>query len=504
MHFSEGIDMPADVIASVVKNLVDVVGRIGARPGAPESEALQRRYLVYMGVLMSFGGIFWGTFAFKLGLKVESLIPFGYTVITCLNFLVFQRTRRFAQARLVQVFISLALPFLYQWVLGGFHASGNIMIWAMVALFGSLIFSSARHAVVWLGLFIVLTVVSAAIDPIVAKMPAAAVAEKVQEYANIANIITVCGITFGLTIALVSGHQKTNERLELANNQIVELNLRLSEREANLSKRTLELSESLEALKSTQLELIRSEKLASLGGLVAGVAHEINTPLGVAVTAGSLAREAVEEMMKQVESNQVKRSVLLGRLADAHEALTTLEANIERGAALIRNFKTVSVDQTADTVRTFELSDYIGEIISSLSPLIKKSSLFIRIDATEPVEVRTRAGALSQVVTNLITNAIHHAFDPGAHGELAFSVSRIGDRAQLIVQDNGKGMSRDVVEHVFDPFFTTRGGRGGSGLGLFIVHNLVTEGLGGTVRLESSSGNGAKFTLEFPLNCRCS
>jgi signal transduction histidine kinase len=456
-----------------------------------------------MGVLMSFGGLFWGTLALVLGLWLESLIPFGYAIVTTLNFALFHRTLAFERARLLQVFISMLLPFCFQWVLGGFHSSGATMLWAMVALFGSLIFSSARHGLIWLGLFIGLTILSAAIDNQVMQLPAAATAGAIRDYAMLANLIMVCGITFGLTISLMSGRQKTNERLEAANAQILELNAQLSEREANLSKRTLELSESLDALKSTQRELVRSEKLASLGGLVAGVAHEINTPLGVAVTAGSLAREAVEEMMQQVEGNQVKRSALLGRLGDAREALVTLEANIQRGAALIRNFKTVSVDQTADTVRTFELSSYLGEIISSLSPLVKRSNLFIRVEAEDLVEVRTRAGALSQIVTNLVTNAIHHAFDPQAQGELSFTVSRVGDRARLIVQDNGKGMSPEVVEHVFDPFFTTQRGRGGSGLGLFIVHNLVTEGLSGSIRLESSSGNGTKFTLEFPLDCGC-
>jgi hypothetical protein len=189
--------------------LIAALGRIGADPSAQEGEALQRRYLVYMGVLMSLGGLMWGGLAVGLGLYPESAIPFGYTLITAVNFTVYHRTvvglrtrfggtvvglrtrfggtvvglrtrfvrtvvglrtrfggtRAFERARFVQVLISLLLPFAFQWVLGGFHPSGAIMLWATVALFGSLIFSSARHGLVWLGLFIALTIVSGLIDP---------------------------------------------------------------------------------------------------------------------------------------------------------------------------------------------------------------------------------------------------------------------------------------------------------------------------------------------------
>jgi signal transduction histidine kinase len=485
------------------RKLIELLGRIGADPAAPETEALQRRYLVYMGVLMSLGGLIWGGLALGLGLYLESVIPFGYTVITTVNFTFYHRTMAFERARFVQVLISLLLPFCFQWVLGGFHASGDIMLWAMVALFGSLIFSSARDGLVWLGLFIALTVVSAIIDPWVAQLPAARIAAKIQDYAIIANLIVVCSITFGLTIALMSGRQQTTERLEAANAQISKLNAQLSEREANLSRRTHELSQSLEALRSTQRELVRSEKLASLGSLVAGVAHEINTPLGVAVTASSLAREAVEQISEDVDKNQIKRSALVSRLNHAREALAMLETNIQRGASLVRNFKTVSVDQTADTVRTFDLATYLEEILSSLAPLTRKAGISVRIDNVSSPVVTTRAGALSQVITNLVSNAVNHAFDPSAPGELCFTVREETGRAIIVAKDNGVGMSREIAEHVFDPFFTTRGGRGGSGLGLFIVHNLVTEGLGGQVTLETNPGQGAMFTLDFPTDCGC-
>lgn len=500
-------------MTNLASGILAAVDAIGAVPGATEEEDLQRRYLVYMGVLMSFGGVMWGAAALALGLWVQSSIPLGYVAITAVNLSALHASRNIARARLLQVLASLLLPFLFQWALGGFVASGVVMLWSLVALFGSLLFSDARSGWFWLALFGGLTVVSGLVDPAVSSLPVAGTMAPLGSVGLVVNLLAVCGVTFGLTIALMSGRRRLMDNLVAATSKIANLNQALSERvrereqavseltamEADLRRKTDELVSSLETLRSAQRELVRSEKLASLGGLVAGLAHEINTPLGVAVTAASLVRESVDGVRRQVEGPQVRRAALLEGLIAAQEAVATLEINIQRAAGLIRHFKTVSVDQTGDNVRALEIGSYLEEVLASLAPLLKRSRLAVRVDCPEPVPATTHPGALAQMVTNFVTNALHHAFDPDQDGELRFSVRSDAGRARLEVHDNGRGMPAEVAEKAFEPFFTTRGSSGGSGLGLFIVHNLVTEGLGGSISLESEPGRGTTFRVDFPL-----
>jgi PAS domain S-box-containing protein len=269
--------------------------------------------------------------------------------------------------------------------------------------------------------------------------------------------------------------------------------------ESQLRQRADELAASLEALRSTQRELVQREKLASLGVLVAGVAHEVNTPLGVAVTAASVAREALGRLDRLLAEKQVRRSELLAQLETVSSAVGLADTNLHRAAELVRHFKTVAVDQSSSTVRGFELGGYLREVVASLGPLLRRSKVTVRVEQSEDVPVTSRPGSLSQVITNFVTNALTHAFDPDQPGELVLKASQSDGQAVLEVRDDGKGMPPHVAERAFDPFFTTRSGTGGSGLGLFIVHNLVVEGLGGSVTLESAPGRGTTFLLKFPL-----
>jgi PAS domain S-box-containing protein len=276
----------------------------------------------------------------------------------------------------------------------------------------------------------------------------------------------------------------------------------LARLEAQLRERADELAASLEALRSTQHELVQREKLASLGVLVAGVAHEVNTPLGVAVTATSVAREALGTLDRLVNEKQVRRSELITQIGTVQTALGLSEGNLQRAAELIRHFKTVAVDQSSSTIRAFELSAYVQEVVASLGPMIRRSRLSVAVVQSEDVQVVTRPGSLSQILTNFVTNAITHAYGPDEPGELVFTVSRVGNQAVLVARDHGRGMDANVAARAFDPFFTTRSGTGGSGLGLFIVHNLVVEGLGGGIALDSAQGSGTTFTVTFPLELR--
>lgn len=252
-------------------------------------------------------------------------------------------------------------------------------------------------------------------------------------------------------------------------------------------------------LKDAQTSLVQSEKMASLGGLVAGIAHEINTPIGVILTGASVLSEESTAFQKGVESGAVKKSEVLRYTDTAIQSAALIQTNAERAAALIQSFKRVAVDQTSEARRTFDLKQYIDEVILSLRPAIKHSPISIQVDCTEQIEVDGYPGALSQIITNMITNALHHAFEPNQAGLIQIAAHAERGMIRMTFADNGRGIQPEHLGRIFDPFFTTRRGAGGSGLGLNIVYNLITQTLGGTIAVTSSPGNGATFTIAFPI-----
>ena len=253
-------------------------------------------------------------------------------------------------------------------------------------------------------------------------------------------------------------------------------------------------------LDATREELIRKDKLAALGGLVAGVAHEINTPLGVAVTAASLAADRLREVEDAFQAGTLRRQDLQYGLAQAQEAARMTLGNLRRAADMIGNFKQIAVDQSSEAERTVQLGPYVREVIGSLGPLYRRTPHRMVIEVKAVIELTTFVGAISQVVTNLIQNALVHAFPGERVGTVTVEVDRIGeDGAQLVVRDDGVGMEPAVLRRVFDPFFTTQRGRGGSGLGMHIVHNLVTDLLGGTIEVSSTPNLGTRVAIRLPI-----
>lgn len=253
-------------------------------------------------------------------------------------------------------------------------------------------------------------------------------------------------------------------------------------------------------LRNTQKELMHREKMAALGGLVAGVAHEINTPMGIAVTAGSLLHDRTREVEQAFGKGELKRSTLTGFLTDSRQAADLLLTNLHRAAELVQSFKQVAVDQSHDARRRVRLGQYLGEILVSLGPLYKRTPHAIELHVVEELEDEVFAGAIAQIVSNLVQNAIQHAFSADKPGRLDITLRKTerGD-AELLFADNGRGMTPEERDRIFEPFFTTRRGQGGSGLGMHIVHNLTTELLGGTISVQSQPGHGAQFTLRFPF-----
>ncbi|WP_434622076.1 ATP-binding protein [Azospirillum sp. B2RO_4] len=253
-------------------------------------------------------------------------------------------------------------------------------------------------------------------------------------------------------------------------------------------------------LKATQASLIQAEKMASLGQLVAGVAHEVNTPIGITITGASQLQALIGELSDRHTANALKKSDFQRFLSDGMEMANLILSNSTRAANLVQSFKLVAVDQSSDERRAFLLRDYIDELLRSLHPTYKaRTALTIDIDCPADLELDGYPGALSQILTNLIMNALVHALDPEQPGCIAIAARVIdGDMVELSIADDGAGIAPEVLPKVFDPFFTTRRGAGGSGLGLHIVYNLVTGRLHGTIGVESRPGDGTRFTLRFP------
>lgn len=252
-------------------------------------------------------------------------------------------------------------------------------------------------------------------------------------------------------------------------------------------------------LDATRDELMRKEKLAALGGLVAGVAHEINTPLGVAVTAVSLAQDRMHDLQTAFEAGTLRQKDMRHGLAQAREASEMALGNLRRAAGLVASFKQIAVDQTSEVSRPLALGQYVREVVASLGPLYRRTPHRVVVEVRADPRVTTFAGAISQLCTNLLQNALVHAFPEGQVGTVTLWVDRAdGGLLELGCRDDGVGMAPAVLRRVFEPFFTTTRGRGGSGLGLHIVHNLVHDLLRGTIAAESTPGRGTSFTIRFP------
>ncbi|MEG4593274.1 ATP-binding sensor histidine kinase [Microcoleus sp. F8_C2] len=285
------------------------------------------------------------------------------------------------------------------------------------------------------------------------------------------------------------------ENAQLYNN-LQEFNQNL---EQLVSDRTHELSNALDNLKATQSKLVEAEKMASLGGLVAGVAHEINTPIGVGVTIASALAEHTTEFASTYKSGKMKRSELEEFLDIATTSSNTLLTNLNQAAALIQSFKEVAVDRSSEERRTFGVRNYMDEILTQLKPKLRNSKHSIEIKGDTKIAIDSYPGALSQVVTNLLMNSLIHAYEPGESGQLVFDWQQEGSRLSFEYSDDGQGIPPENLSKIFEPFFTTKRGQGGSGLGLHIVYNLVTQKLKGEIECKSEVGAGTKFIIKLPL-----
>ncbi|MCP4353082.1 MAG: HAMP domain-containing protein [Desulfobacterales bacterium] len=295
---------------------------------------------------------------------------------------------------------------------------------------------------------------------------------------------------------------RANEEIGLLNDQLKGENIRMEKRNQELFQTNFELSKANQTIRRTQRQLVQSEKMAALGGLVAGVAHEINTPVGLGVTDASFLKHKTSEFSECYGSGNLKRSDFEKYIKNATECTASILTNLERAAKLIVSFKQVAVDQSSDKRRRFALKQYISEILLSLRSKYQNTSHTITVNCPEDAEIDSYPGAFSQIVTNFVTNSLLHGFEGIEKGDIRFDVTTEGDELLFRYSDNGKGMDEENVRQIFDPFFTTKRTRGGTGLGMHIVFNLVTQTLGGQIECSSAPGEGTVFLIKMKLEDR--
>lgn len=284
----------------------------------------------------------------------------------------------------------------------------------------------------------------------------------------------------------------------------LELEDRVTRRTSELVMSNARLTETLETLRRAKEELVHSEKLASLGALVAGVAHELSTPLGNALVVATTLAERTEAFGSEAKSGALRRSSLADYLANANRASDLLVRNLDAASNLIARFKQVAVDQTSDQRRTFDLAQVLGEVLVTLKPQFKRTPHRIDVAVPEGIAMDSFPGRLGQVITNLVNNALTHAFCESTPGVVRIRGEAREDRVHINVSDDGRGIPDAHRTKIFDPFFTTRMGQGGSGLGLYIVHGIVTRLLGGSIQLVRGSAKGASFDIDLPLTAPAS
>jgi signal transduction histidine kinase len=289
------------------------------------------------------------------------------------------------------------------------------------------------------------------------------------------------------------------QQAEQENRQLtLSLEQKIEHRTDALKTSNQELLNTLATLHQYQNQIVETEKMASLGQMVAGVAHEVNTPIGLGVTASTLLQDKLADIQKAYDEKKLTSSQLAKFLAESKENLGIIYRNMERAASLISSFKRVAVDQSNDNRRQFNMLQLINEVLLSLRPNLKKTQHQVVVSCPSELVLDSKPGPINQILINLIMNSLIHAFDNIEQGEINIDVVVAQNNCQLVYTDNGAGVPESIKRRIFDPFVTTKRGEGGSGLGLHLVYNLVTQALNGKIQLESSLGQGIRIQIDFP------
>ena len=275
---------------------------------------------------------------------------------------------------------------------------------------------------------------------------------------------------------------------------------KVNQRTTALKEANQELIQTLEKLHQFQRQMVQNEKMASLGDMVAGVAHEVNTPIGLGVTASTMMLDRLSHLAKEFEEKSLKASTLSKFITEGEENLNIIYRNLNRAAELISSFKQVAVDQSSENSRVFSFSQLMDEILLSMRPKLKKLPHKINLHCATDLYIETKAGPINQIMINLIMNSVIHGFEFMDEGLIDIYVEMVGEnKVNIVYKDNGKGIPEHLRKRIFDPFVTTKRGQGGSGLGMHLVYNLVTQALNGSISITSDEGQGVEFQIIFPV-----
>ncbi|KTG29946.1 ATPase [Idiomarina sp. WRN-38] len=307
---------------------------------------------------------------------------------------------------------------------------------------------------------------------------------------------------FNTMLDRVQQHITRQRRAEEEASQLnTQLEQQVTQRTQALKESNSELLKTLEQLHQYQGQLVESEKMASLGDMVAGIAHEVNTPIGLSVTASTLLQDKLAIMQEKFDAKRISTNEFERFLNDCDENLQIIYRNLNRAADLVTSFKQVAVDQSSEVDRDIEINSFMNDVLMSVKPRRLNPERFpINIHCEGDIQVRAKAGPLNQILMNLIINSMVHAFDGRDQGQVDISFQLMNDNElEIVYTDNGCGVDADISRKIFDPFVTTKRGSGGSGLGLHLVYNLVTQVLGGNIHFFSEEDNGVEFIIRFPV-----
>ncbi len=299
--------------------------------------------------------------------------------------------------------------------------------------------------------------------------------------------------------------EQTMHKRDKAEQENLTLNQNLEEK---VNQRTIALKESnaellatLEKMHQYQQQIVETEKMSSLGQMVAGVAHEVNTPIGLGVTASTLMLDKLRKIQEAFENEKLSANQLKRFLKEGEDNLNIIYRNLDRAAELISSFKQVAVDQSHEETRTFSCHKLLQEVLVTLRPHLKKVDHKITIDCDKQLLVTSKPGPLTQIIINLMMNSLIHAFDENHSGNININVELLNQQNEIKItySDDGKGVAPEIQNKIFDPFVTTSRGTGGSGLGMHLVYNLVTQALQGRITMQTKPNKGATFEIVFPV-----